>query len=125
MDVHCIVLARRRSPRLRRNRTLARPIDRHAESLQPGADVLQPRDGLGLQRAIRPWTDVEQQIRAVSGRAHENADQISGGLELLIGNVESPRVVHRERRLEWKRTDLTRVEAGGIGAGQVLLERLY
>ena len=58
---------------------------------QPLPDFPQTLNCLGLNRAVRPRPDVQQQVRAVPGRADEISDQLPRGLELPVGDVESPR----------------------------------
>src|SRR5213078_4932484 len=80
---------------------------------------------LGADRAVGPWTYVEQQVGAVAGGADQVAHQRAHRLEVLVGDVEAPGVVHGERRFERHvRAHVVRVEPRRVGAGQVLLERL-
>ena len=42
------------------------------------------RDGFGLQRAVRPRSDIEQEIRTMSGRAHQMLHLADDYIEVLL-----------------------------------------
>src|SRR6266516_2720104 len=60
----------------------------------------EPLLGLRRNRAVRSRADVEQQIRPLPRGFHEIMDEIAQRFVVVIGEVEAPRIVHRERRLE-------------------------
>src|SRR5437764_226759 len=76
------------------------------------------------EASVGPGSDVEQQVGVAARRPNEIADQLTHRLEAAVGDVEAPRIVHRQRSLEGQRSDLLGIEAGGVGAREILLERL-
>src|SRR6185503_3867190 len=110
------------SPRPRWDRTGAGRVDRSTVRVEPPPQCLEPFYELRLDGAVGTRADVQQQIRPGPGRTNEGVHEITGRLVIVIGDVEAPRAVHRERRLGRQLPDLRRVEARGIGTGQILLE---
>src|SRR5260370_4741861 len=83
-----------------RDRRGAGAMDRAAVRGEPAADLPQPFHGLGRDRPVGARPDVEEQVGIAARRLDEIVDQLWYRLVPAIRQVEAPRVVHRERRLE-------------------------
>ena len=125
MHEDCVAALRRDAPTARANRTGAGPVDRGTIRRHPIAQRVEPRFGLRRDRTVGTWPDVEQKIGPLPRGLHQIVDQIAHRLVVVIGEIKSPRIVHRQRRFERQSPDRLGIEAGGVGARQILLERLH
>ena len=113
------------APRARGNRPAARSINRITVLLSPLPYFRQPLHKLRLNLSIRHRADIQQEIRIHSRRAHQVANQIRGAFVPIVGDIKSPRIVHRFASLQRQNTHtLLRVEACRVPARQILLEHL-
>ena len=93
--------------------------------LQPVPHLGEALDELGLDRAVRPRADVQEQVGVVARRLHEQLHDLLRALVAVVVLVVAPGPVDRVAHLEGQRPDLDLVvESRGVGARQVLLEHL-
>src|SRR6267143_1318920 len=125
MHEHRIAALGRHAPAPRRDRAGARAVYRAVIYGHPTSDLSEPLLGLRWNRPVGTWADVEQQVRAHTSGPHQIVNQLARRLVMMIGEIEAPRIVHRERGLERQTADGLGIEAGGVRARKVLLECLH
>ncbi len=90
---------RRAAPGQRRQRAGGGAVDGLAVGVEPAAHRLETLHALGRDAAIRVGADVQQEVAALGGDVDQRAHQVAGGLEVVVGAVVAPVVVHRHAGL--------------------------
>ena len=101
-----------------------RAVNRFAVLLQPRAHAFQSFEGGGRQFAIGLRTDVEQQVRALTGRTHKEAYELFYRLVVLVFHLIAPHAVHRLARFERQFSHFLPRQSGSVLARHVALKDL-